>query len=112
VADTPPDTDRITLCALLWAAPGRRDELRAYEDHVLALLADHGGALLARHHRTADRHDGDDDEPDEVHVIAFASSAALDGYRRDPRRAALDVRRDEVLARSQVFEVDGPATTT
>jgi hypothetical protein len=102
----------LTLCALVWAVPGRRDELRAYEDEVLALLPDHGGSVLARHHRTIDPIDPVDpvdetnDEPDEVHLLVLPSHAALEAFRRDPRRRALDLRRDATLARSQVFAVD------
>jgi uncharacterized protein (DUF1330 family) len=105
----------VRLCALLWAVPGRQDELSAYEDDVLRILADHGGTVLARERRTPTlgEHDeggaGRDGDlhapPDEVHVLAVPTPAALDAFRADPRRAALDSRREAAVARSLVFEV-------
>jgi len=56
---------------------GVRDYL-AYEDRVLALLAEHG-ARLERRLRTADG-------TVEVHVIRFPSQAAVEAFMRDPRR--------------------------
>jgi hypothetical protein len=113
VPDPSPDGP-VRLCALLWAVPGRRDELRAYEDDVLRVLADHGGVVVARERRPPAPDDGraggngNGDRhapPDEVHVLVVPTRAALDAFRADPRRAALDVRREAALARSVVFEV-------
>ena len=104
----------VRLCALLWAVPGRRDELRAYEDDVLRVLAAHGGVVLARERRAPapddDRAGGDGGgdlhaPPDEVHVLDLPTRAALEAFRADPRRSALDPRREAALARSVVFEV-------
>ena len=53
----------------------------AYEEKVLALLGDHGGALKERL-RSADGHS-------EVHLIDFPDAQALDAYRNDPRRIAM-----------------------
>jgi uncharacterized protein (DUF1330 family) len=55
------------------------DAYRRYEAAVLPLLADHGGRLTRRLQST--------DGGVEVHVIEFATSAGLDAYRADPRRA-------------------------
>lgn len=52
-----------------------------YEDAVLALLADHGGAL-DRRVRTADG-------TTEVHLVRFRDADGLARYRADPRRVAL-----------------------
>ena len=51
----------------------------AYEDHVLPLLAEHGG-VLQRRLRSADG-------LVEVHVLRYPSAAAHASYRADPRRA-------------------------
>jgi hypothetical protein len=50
-----------------------------YEDHVLPLLAEHGG-VLQRRLRSGDG-------LIEIHVVCFPSAAAFAGFREDPRRA-------------------------
>lgn len=40
--------DQIQLCCLLWAHPGQEAALTAYEDRVLALVPEYGGAVLQR----------------------------------------------------------------
>ena len=68
----------------------------AYEDRVLALLADHGAEVLERV-----RSDGANDRPLEVQVYRFPSQAALDGPR-----LALAAERDRVVARTEFFPVE------
>ena len=95
------ETDRaVTLCCLLWAHPGREDALSAYEDRVLAFVADHRGEVLERVCG-----DGGAGHPLEVQVIRFAEQAALDGYLADPRRLALAGERDDAVARTELFPV-------
>ena len=90
----------VTLCVLLWAAPGRDDELIAYEDRVLPLVGEYGGRVLSRA-----RSSGENDEPLEVHMLEFPSSASLDGYMQDERRAALRHERDRAIARTEIIRV-------
>ena len=97
-----PTTDgELNLCCLLWAQPGQESDLVAYEDRVLALLADHGAEVLERV-----RSDGANDRPLEVQIYRFPSQAALDGYVSDPRRLALADERDRVVARTEFFPVE------
>ena len=91
----------ITLCVLLWARPGQQAALVAYEDAVLPLLADHGGSVLQRARNTGD----DEDEPHEVHLLAFPSDDALAAYMADDRRAALAATRDAAIAKTEVLRV-------
>ncbi|WP_439029154.1 hypothetical protein [Gordonia terrae] len=91
----------LSLCCLLWAHDGAADALTRYEDTVLGLLPEHGGAVLNR--VVGDGHDG---TPHEVQILRFADRSALDAYLADPRRAALGGERDRVIARTEVFEVD------
>ena len=63
----------VTLCVLLWAQPGREDDLITYEDRVLPLVAEHGGRVRERA-----RSDGTEGAPLEVHLIEFPSEAAFD----------------------------------
>lgn len=70
---------------------------------MLALLPDHGGALLQRVCA-----DGTDGRPDEIQLIGFATQAGLDGYLADPRRTALAAAHDRAIARTDTFPVDTP----
>lgn len=90
----------LLLCCLLWAHPGQEAGLTAYEDRVLALVPDHGGAVLQRAIS-----DGANGRPNEVQLYRFASQVALDHYVSDPRRLALTEERDRVIARTEVFPV-------
>jgi hypothetical protein len=91
----------VTLCVLLWAHPGRDDELVAYEDRVLPLVVEHGGRVRERA-----RSDGTDGAPLEVHIIEFPSKAAFEAYLVDDRRAAMAAERDAAIARTQVLRVE------
>jgi uncharacterized protein (DUF1330 family) len=93
----------VTLCVLLWARDGRAADLSAYEDWVLALLAEHGGQVIQR--AATEAGNGGDGEPAEVQLLRFSSEAALDGFLHDPRRAALAGQRDAAIARTDVLRV-------
>jgi hypothetical protein len=93
--------EEIRLCCLLWAQPGQESGLAAYEDKVLALVPEHGGAVLQRA-----ASDGADGRPHEVQLYRFAGQRELDGYLSDPRRTALTAERDRVVARTELFPVD------
>lgn len=90
----------LTLCCLLWAHPGQEAGLVAYEDTVLALVAEHGGEVLSRV-----RSDGTAGHPLEVQLYRFPAQAAIDAYIADPRRLALAEERERVVARTEVFPV-------
>jgi uncharacterized protein (DUF1330 family) len=91
----------LTLCVLLWAQPGARDALVAYEDRVLDLVPGHGGRVLQRA-----RGNGADGQPLEIQLLEFPSTAALDDYMSDGRRLALADDRDRAIARTQVINVE------
>ncbi|MCL2534244.1 MAG: hypothetical protein FWE39_08760 [Nocardiaceae bacterium] len=90
----------ISLCVLLWARPGQEDALIAYEDKVLALVAEHRGRVLQRA-----RTDGSDDQPLEIQMFSFESQDAMDGYMADERRLALSDERDGAVARTEIMRV-------
>jgi hypothetical protein len=90
----------ISLCVLLWAHPGREDALIAYEDKVLALVAEHRGRVLQRA-----RTDGSGDQPLEIQMFSFESQEAMDGYMGDARRLALTDERDRAVARTELMYV-------
>ena len=90
----------LLLCCLLWAHPGQETGLTEYESRVLALVPEHGGAVLQRAIS-----DGVDGRPHEVQIYRFDGQAALDAYVSDPRRQALAAERDRVIARTDLFPV-------
>ncbi|MEP6481564.1 MAG: hypothetical protein ABJA94_06100 [Rhodoglobus sp.] len=90
----------IALAALLWAHPGRENDLIAYETAVLALLPDHGGRVVQRA-----RTGGSDDQPLEIQIFEFESQAGVDSYLADPRRLALAGERDAAVARTELLPV-------
>jgi uncharacterized protein (DUF1330 family) len=90
----------LTLCVLLYAAPGAEELLVEYEDRVLPLLDVHGGRLVQRLRSAASGV-----EPYEVHTIEFPSEAAFERYMADPARHALNDLRARAIARTEVVRV-------
>jgi hypothetical protein len=91
----------LTLCVLLWPNPGKADALVAYEDEVLALMADHGVRVLQRA-----RTGGQESAPLEIQILEFPSAKALDAYLADDRRTALAGDRDDAIAKTETFEIE------
>lgn len=91
----------LALCVLLWARPGAMDGLAAYEDQVLDLVPQHGGQVL---HRA--RSSGAAGQPVEIQFLEFPSAQALEEYMADERRTSLAGVRDQVIARTQVINVE------
>lgn len=94
----------LTLCVLLWAVAGQEGRLSAYEDQVLALIPEYGGAVVSRVRRVGA--DADAEQPYEVQVIELPDQTAMDDYLADLRRTALASIREAVVARTQVIPVD------
>lgn len=90
----------VTLCVLLWARPGAGDGLIGYEDKVLDLVPAHGGRVVQRA-----RGGGTDGQPLEIQLLEFPSATALDAYMADDRRTLLAAERDQVIARTEVIQV-------
>ena len=68
----------LVLALIVRVAPEGVAAFQAYEDAVLPLLRDYGGAL-ERRLRNADG-------TVEVHIVRFASRANFERFRTDPRR--------------------------
>ena len=81
-------TGAVTLCVVLRVPPQGLEMFQAYEDHVLPLLARHGGDLQRRLRSK--------DGLTEVHVIRFPSTDSFDRFRADPDRA----RHNDLMVRS------------
>lgn len=86
----------LTLIARIPAAG--IEVFRQYEDLVLPLLSSHGGVLQRRLTSA--------DGTTEIHIVHFASRAALDHYRSDPRRIAAAPRLLESGAAVELLEVE------
>ena len=89
----------LTLCILLWANEGCRDDLAVYEDRVLRLVQEHAGTVVSRIRTT-----GSDNGPDEIQILRFPHDDALASYLADPRRTALLVERARVVARTERYD--------
>ena len=87
----------ITLAAILRVPPSGIADFQAYEDHVLPLLAEHGGTL-ERRLRNADG-------TVEVHILHFIAHEGYDAYRNDPRRRDAAPLMTASGAATEAFEV-------
>lgn len=102
----------LTLCILIWAQPGAAEGLAAYEDRVLRLAGEHGCEVLQRARAsgagagTARAGSDNSGTPAEIHILRFPSAQAFDGFMTDPRRQLLASERDEVVAATEVIEVE------
>jgi len=91
----------VTLCVLLWARPGAKNAVIAYEDQVLDFVPEHGGRVLQRA-----RSDGCGGQPLEIQLFEFPSAEALDGYLTDERRTSLADQRDQAIGRTEIINVE------
>jgi len=89
----------LTLCVMLWAAPGQEAALAEYEDRVLERLGVYGARLVARVRAL-------DGEPAEVQVLEFPSEEQLEAYENDPQRLALADMRERAIARTEILPVE------
>jgi GNAT superfamily N-acetyltransferase len=80
----------------LWAREGEAASLSDYEDRVLHLLPDHGGAVVCRVRPGI---------PTEIQLLDVPSGQALAGFMSDPRRAALASIRERAIARTRVVQL-------
>jgi uncharacterized protein (DUF1330 family) len=88
----------VTLCVMLWATPGREQQLAEYEDRVLRRLAPYGARLLTR---VSSLEGG----PTEVQVLEFPSEDALEEFQSDPERLALAGLRARSITRTEILRV-------
>jgi uncharacterized protein (DUF1330 family) len=72
--------DAVTFVLIARIPPEGVEAYQAYEDHVLPLMAEHGGRL--------ERRLRNESGTVEVHIIGYPSNMARETYRNDPRRAA------------------------
>lgn len=89
----------LTICVMLWAAPGQEQLVAEYEDQVLERLAAYGARVLIRVR-------SQDADPTEVQVLEFPSEAQLDGFLEDPGRLALAGLREQAIARTEIRRVE------
>ena len=92
----------VVSCVLLWARPGMEAALRAYEDKVLRLVAEHGGRVLQRG-TVLPGSQPNGEPPTEVQFLEFPAQASMDAYVHDPRRQAMAAERDAAITRTDLF---------
>lgn len=96
----------VTKCVLIWAQPGAAAGLAAYEERVLRLAGEHGCEVLQRASASGTTGSSGDGPPAEIQFLRFPSAQAFDGFVADPRRQVLAGERDQVVARTEVIEVE------
>jgi hypothetical protein len=92
----------VTYVLVARIPPAGVEAFQRYEAAVLPLLGKHDGRL-ARRLRTGDGEV-------EVHVVEFASAAAFDAYRADPRRTEHAALLEASGARLELLAVDDVPT--
>jgi len=92
----------IQIIVLLYAGEGGKAALQAYQEEVMPIFHDHGGRMVSASHASVPR----PDDPDEVHIVHFPSSEALQAFRADPRHAALMDKRIHAVRDTRLYETD------
>jgi hypothetical protein len=82
---------------------GGREAFARYEDSVIPLIAEHGGALARRLRGDSGRI--------EVHVVDFPGRDAFERFRADQRRLAAAPLLEQSGASIEVFELTDVAPT-
>jgi hypothetical protein len=88
----------LTLVMIARIPPEGVSTFAAYEDHVIPLLAEHGG-VLQRRLRSGDG-------LVEIHVVCFPSALAFAKFREDPRRARHAPKLEASRARIELLELE------
>ncbi len=96
-------TGGITIGFIGHATSGTSALARAFEDDVLPLIADHGGQVVFRGHRSPTE---PDTLPAEFHVIWFPDQPTFDAYLHDPRRSEIIAAHGEVFTAKTVVRMD------
>ena len=88
----------VEIVVLLYARDG--EDLGRFESQAMPILREHGGEVVSAF---VPRRLGQDDGPDEVHVLRFPNEAAFGAYGADPRLAGLSSLREQVIMRTEVY---------
>jgi hypothetical protein len=102
-APEPEADEAFTIAFVGYADAEHAEAASAFEDEVLALLADHGARVVHRGRRAAHE---DAALPLEVHLLWFPHRQSFAAYLADGRRQALLARYGEVFTTKHAFEVD------
>jgi uncharacterized protein (DUF1330 family) len=94
---------RFALTALLYIHPERRDDYERFEAEASRIMRRHGGRI-ERRLAAAALTDGDNDVPDEVHLVTFPSRQSFEAYRIDPELAPLAELRARAIRRSVIWQ--------
>jgi uncharacterized protein (DUF1330 family) len=96
----------LTLVALLFVNPDRREEFERYERSAATIMRGYGGTIERRVSFPSPRRPSD---PHELHLVTFPDRDSFDRYRSDPELAALAELRAAAIRETVVWEgVDLP----
>lgn len=76
--EIPPMTQPVHVLVLLHVREGCLEGLQYYERAVVPIMGEHEGRLLSAFRPQGG---GENGQPDEVHLIEFASESSFDAYR-------------------------------
>ena len=93
----------LTIGFVGYALPTAAENVRAFEDEVLALLPAHGAVVQFRGRRKMGEPEG---SPVEFHVLWFPTEASFDSYLADPARAEILARYGDVFSDKIVVRLD------
>ncbi len=85
----------VVITQLIYLHPGKQEVFEAFEAVARGVLGRYGGELLLR--CRGERIAGTLREPDEIHVVRFPDEGALQGFLRDPERAAVMGWKEEAV---------------
>lgn len=76
------------------------DSFRKFELKALAIVRSHGGRLISAF---APDKAGDENAPDEIHLLEFPSQKAFEAYRVDERTIAMAEERAAIISATRVY---------
>ena len=97
--DNEADKSRVVLVAALYMNPGRRAEFDEFETAAARIMRRYRGAI----ERRIGIAPADENQPDEVHVVAFPDRAAFERYRADPELQGLAKLRQKAIRLTTIW---------
>jgi uncharacterized protein (DUF1330 family) len=95
---------RFALIVQLHIDSEHRDDYERFEAEASRIMARHGGRIERRMATKSEATVGDDDVPDEVHLVSFPSPESFEAYRLDPALTPLAELRSRAIRRTIIWQ--------
>lgn len=89
----------LVLVAALYVNPGRRAEFEEFETAAARIMRRYGAVIERRIGIVP----AEENQPDEVHVVAFPDREAFEGYRADPELQGLAELRQKAIRLTTIW---------